>query len=81
MNPLLRHSILLRPFRVPNFVLAESKSGRKEDGLKETPKYPLRDLSESILNQLCDQFRKDILRRASEQRIQNTDNPKSRTLG
>lgn len=59
-------SVTLQPFAVPNFVLAEPKTGSRSEGMVETPKYPLSDLDPETLDDLCDQFRRDVFKKAGK---------------
>jgi hypothetical protein len=65
----------LQPFTVPNFVLTVGKTGARQDGFVEGPKYALGELSVETLNALCDKFRDDVLERAHNQR-----NPKDNAV-
>lgn len=58
--------IKLRPFIVPNFVLLETGVGRRQDGFKESPSYPLKDVPAEDLAQLCDEFRAEVFRKAGK---------------
>jgi len=57
----------LQPFQTPNFVRAKVKPGKREDGIQETPCYPLSDLDPYTLAKLCDQFRAEIFKKAGKQ--------------
>jgi hypothetical protein len=60
--------IKLQPFRVPNFVLVESKAGTRPEGYgTEVPKYSLSDLSEFTLHILCSKFREDVFEKAGKE--------------
>lgn len=54
----------LQPFVTPNYVLAEMPTGLKQDGMKETPKWALRDLSADTVSELCDEFRREVFKKA-----------------
>lgn len=54
----------LQPFTVPNFVSAEMPPGRRQDGIKDAPKWELRDLSAETLAELCDEFRRAVFQKA-----------------
>ena len=58
--------IKLQPFQTPNFVLAVPRPGLKQDGMIEAPKWPLSDVEESTLSELCDQFRHDVFIKAGK---------------
>jgi len=60
----IKTSIELEPFSTPNFVRQKQPAGLRENGFKELPAIPLEDLSDETLNQLCDEFRKDIFTKA-----------------
>jgi hypothetical protein len=61
----IKTEVALRPFRVPNYVLAECPTKPREFGFTEPPKYHLSELSIETLEALCYQFRKDVLAKAS----------------
>ena len=54
----------LQPFQVPNYVLAVAPPGKREDGLREPPKYHLSELSDETLSALCNKFREDVFAKA-----------------
>jgi hypothetical protein len=54
----------LQPFTVPNYVVAEMQPGLKQDGIKEAPKWPLRDVDPDTLAELCDEFRRAVFLKA-----------------
>jgi hypothetical protein len=56
--------VRLQPFQVPDYVIAESRPGLKQDGLVENPKWHLRDVDDKTLSELCDQFRHDVFTKA-----------------
>lgn len=56
--------IKLRPFQVPNFVIQEAPAGLRQDGFKEAPSYPLRDLSSDELSRMCDEFMVSVFLKA-----------------
>jgi hypothetical protein len=57
----------LQPFKTPNFVLAVQKPGKREDGMQETPSYPLSDLDSLTLDKLCRDFRDEVFRKAGKE--------------
>jgi hypothetical protein len=57
----------LHPFQTPDFVLAVSKLGFKQDGMKEVPSYPLSDLDAWTLDKLCREFRNEVFKKAGKQ--------------
>lgn len=56
----------LRAFTVPNFVLAEVPAGLKQDGVREAPSFPVRDLPAETLSALCDEFRAGVFAKAGK---------------
>ena len=56
----------LRPFSVPNFVLAQPRVGGRKDGFAESPTFHLSELDESTLIEMCDQFKADVLAKAKQ---------------
>lgn len=56
----IKIDIELEPFRVPNYVRLKPKPGLREEGFVDRPKYHLSELSDEILESLCEQFRKDV---------------------
>ena len=56
----------LQPFQTPNFVRAVGKPGAKQDGMQELPCYPLSDLDPLTLDRLCDEFRKEVFKKAGK---------------
>lgn len=59
--------IELQPFSVPNFVLTVQQPRPKQDGIQETPKYPLSELDAETLGKLCDEFRDAVFEKAGKQ--------------
>lgn len=53
----------LRPFSVPNFVLLEMPPGKCQEGFNEMPSIPIKDVPESVLLQMCEDFKAEILRK------------------
>lgn len=58
----------LQPFMVPNYVIQVVPPGRREEGLREAPKFRLCDLDDLTLTQLCDDFRAAVFAKAREGR-------------
>ena len=59
--------IELQPFTTPNFVLAVSKPGMKQDGMQELPSYPLSSLDSWTLDKLCSEFRDEVFKKAGKE--------------
>jgi hypothetical protein len=53
-------TIKLRPFLTPNFVISENNNGTSTT-------WPLKDIGEKELSQLCDTFRAEIFKKAGKQ--------------
>jgi len=62
----MKHSIDLLPFNVPNYVLVVPKTGKREDGFTESPKFALSELSVETLEELCAQFRREVFIKAGK---------------
>jgi len=62
--------VKLKPFMVPNFVIQETPTGRKQDGFKESPKFALHELDDLTLQALCDQFVEDVFAKAEKGKIE-----------
>ena len=67
--------IELQPFQVPNFVLAVPGTRSREDGFTEAAKFALSELSALTLEDLCDQFRAEVFKKAGK-RDPDLDRPK-----
>lgn len=66
----------LKPFQVPNFVLAAEKTSSREDGFNKGVSYPLSDLDPYTLDALCNQFRNEVFKKAGKrQPPQDTGEP------
>lgn len=61
-------NLKLKPFQVPNFVLADLPPGLKQDGIKELPSFPLSALDAATLTGMCDAFRDEVFRKAGKER-------------
>ena len=66
-------NIELQPFTTPNFVRAALPPGKREDGFKETPCYPLSDLDSLTLHKLCEDFRNEVFRKAGKKQPRMAD--------
>lgn len=51
----------LHPFKTPNYVLVK-------DGMKESKSFHVGELSNEVLNTLCDGFREEIFKKANDYR-------------
>jgi hypothetical protein len=63
---ILRKSVELRPFTVPNYVLQVEPPRQRQDGFREAPKYALADLDVETLDQLCWEFRRAVFEKAGK---------------
>jgi len=59
-------TIKLQPFSTPNYVISESRVGTRQEGLIENPKWPLSEVDEDTLSQLCEKFREDVFKKAGK---------------
>ena len=58
--------IKLKPFNTPNYVLVEGEVGERQDGLVQNKKFKLSELDGDTLSALCEQFVKDIYKKAGK---------------
>lgn len=58
----------LKPFQVPNYVLTVSTADKWEDGFREMPKYHLSELSANTLERLCEDFTREVFKKAGKSR-------------
>lgn len=59
-------NVTLKPFTVPNFVIAERPPVRREDGFREAPSYPLSEVDAEELSAMCDAFRAGVFQKAGK---------------
>ncbi len=60
-------NVEIDPFSVPSYVVAKGAPGKREDGFKTAPAIPLADLSPETLDQLCNDFRREVFNKAMRQ--------------
>lgn len=68
MKAVIEVNVDLEPFPVPDVVYAESKTGRRQDGMTQPASYRLDELSRTSLILLCDTFVNEVYRRAGKPR-------------
>ena len=56
-------TIKVKPFRVPNYVLADKKTA---DPANDT-KLKLEDLDTATLNKMCDEFKREVFNKAKKE--------------
>ena len=54
----------LKPFTVPNYVIAVQAARPRQEGFAEAPKYALSEIPAETLSDLCDRFREEVFRKA-----------------
>ena len=54
----------LAPFQTPNFVRVVQPPGQRQDGFKESPAIPLKDVPRETLEEMCADFRAEVMRKA-----------------
>lgn len=59
-------NIPLRPFNVPNFVIMDTPSGSRNEGLKDPPSFPVSAVDEQTLSLMCDDFRAGVFAKAGK---------------
>lgn len=57
----------LVPFNVPNFVLVKEKPRKRQEGFAEGMKFRLADLDAATLDKLCEEFKKEIFKKAGKE--------------
>ena len=65
----MKIEVKLKPFTVPNFALAETKTS------EAPPSFPLADLSVEALDELCTRFRRDVFNKVGR-RDPDLDRPR-----
>ena len=63
----------LQPFQTPNFVRAKTPPKPRDAGFEEAPCYPLSDLDPETLEDLCEQFTREVFKKAGKQRPPQAD--------
>ena len=56
------------PFDVPEFVRMKQKPGLRQDGLRPVTTFPLSQVDDETLKQLCDEFVAAVYERAGRTR-------------
>lgn len=56
--------IELQPFTVPNYVIGKMPARPRQDGIVEAPKWELMDVDAETLSDLCDDFRREVFKKA-----------------
>lgn len=54
----------LMPFQTPNFVRVKLPPRARQEGMIESPAIPLADVPRDVLEQMCDDFKAEVLRKA-----------------
>ena len=56
---------------VPNFIFPEEGTvGRRQDGIKESLKFDIADISDEALSRLADQWKSALLLKAAQRRLE-----------
>ena len=59
--------IELKPFTVPNFVLAAQKPDPRGNGIKGQSAFALEDIDQITLYRMCEEFRKNVFAKAGKE--------------
>lgn len=59
--------IKIKPFLTPNFVRVEVPPESRDSGFSVVPCFPLKDVPAEDLNKLCNDFRKEVFRKAEKE--------------
>ncbi len=55
--------------RVPNFIMIEGPTGRRQDGFIESTKVSIADLADDQLLQIAEDWKSDLIARAQDIRL------------
>lgn len=62
------YNMKLKPFQVPNFVILELPNRVRQEGFSgDTPTIPLMNLDVATLDEMCNEFRSEVFRKAGKQ--------------
>lgn len=59
--------VSLKPFITPNYVLTDEPPNSREDGYVECRQFRLSELHADTLSKMCDDFRKEVFKKAGKQ--------------
>lgn len=59
-------NIKLRPFQVPDFVIAETPARPRQEGFVGSPSWPLAEVDAETLAEMCDAFRYAVFCKAGK---------------
>lgn len=63
----MKLTLKLKPFSVPNFVIAEAPTKPRQEGfVAGENSYPLSEVEESELSDMCDIFRLEVFKKAGK---------------
>ena len=62
----MKLNVELNNWIVPNYVSQKMTVGLRQDGIKEPLKFSLSELDSETLSGLCDEFRREIFRKAGK---------------
>ena len=62
----MQHTIELKPFTVPNFVIEVMRINNRQEGFIEPKSIPLRELSSETLEAMCYEFRIAVFEKAGK---------------
>lgn len=62
----IKIKVRLRPFRVPNYVLADEKARPKENGFQEPMNFHLSAIDADALSDMCHEFRANVFKKAMQ---------------
>lgn len=58
--------IELKPWLTPNYVIAKTSPRPRQDGFQESPKWHLYEVDAEDLARQCDEFRREVFRKAGK---------------
>ncbi len=62
----MKIEVELNPWLAPSCVTVKAKPGLKQEGMKESQVIDIWDLDEKTLAGLCDEFRREVFRKAGK---------------
>lgn len=65
----IKLKVNIKPFSVPNYVVAEAEARPRQEGFSEMPSIHLSDLDADTVHKLCDDFTRAVFKKAGVEYI------------
>ena len=62
-----RMELKFEPWVTPNFARMQIPARRRQEGFQESPAFTLKELDADELARMCDEFRREVFRKAEKQ--------------